>query len=75
MGLHMAEPVTGEFSLGAAGFLYENGRLAQPVRGMTMAGTVGGLLENATAAGNEIHWASSMGAPYVLVKNITLSGN
>jgi predicted Zn-dependent protease len=42
---------------------------------MTMAGTVGGLLENATAAGNEIHWASSMGAPYVLVKNITLSGN
>jgi PmbA protein len=75
MGLHMAEPVTGEFSLGAAGFLYENGRLARPVRGMTMAGTVGGLLENATAAGNEIHWASSMGAPYVLVKNITLSGN
>lgn len=75
MGLHMAEPVTGEFSLGAAGFLYEDGRFSKPVRGMTMAGTVSGLLENVAAVGNEIHWVSSMGAPYILANNITLSGN
>jgi PmbA protein len=75
MGLHMAEPVTGEFSLGAAGFLYTNGKFARPVRGMTMAGTVGGLLQSIVAVGNDVHWASSFGAPYLLANGITLSGN
>ncbi len=74
MGLHMAEPVTGEFSLGASGFLYENGRFAGPVRGMTMAGSVGGLLNGVAAVGNEIHWTSAFGAPYILAHGITLSG-
>lgn len=75
MGLHMAEPVTGEFSLGASGFLYENGRLLRPVRGMTLAGTVSSLLKNATAVGNTVHWMSSFGAPPLLVNGLTLSGN
>jgi PmbA protein len=75
MGLHMAEPVTGEFSLGVSGFLYENGAFSRAVRGMTMAGTVGGLLESVAAVGDEIHWTSSFGAPYVLANGITLSGN
>ncbi len=75
MGLHMAEPVTGEFSLGAAGFLYKGGKFSHAVRGMTMAGTVGGLLKNVAAVGNEVHWTSSLGAPYMLVNGITLSGN
>lgn len=74
MGLHMADPITGEFSLGASGALYENGKRVQTVRGVTIAGTVGGLLKKITAVGNDLTWYGSAGAPSLLVSGLTVAG-
>jgi PmbA protein len=75
MGLHMADPITGEFSLGASGFLYKNGVAAGSVRGVTIAGTVRGLLSNVQAVGSDLTWVGSLGTPSLLVGGVTISGS
>ncbi len=74
MGLHMADPITGEFSLGASGSLYENGRRVQPVRGVTIAGTVLDVLKNIGAIGKEVVWYGSIGCPMFLLPNVVIAG-
>ncbi|MCK5218494.1 TldD/PmbA family protein, partial [bacterium] len=43
MGLHTLDAVTGEFSLGASGWVIEDGTLGRPVRGVTIAGRMEAL--------------------------------
>jgi PmbA protein len=74
MGLHMADPITGEFSLGASGELYEKGRFSQAVRGVTVAGTIGALLKNISEVGSELSWYGAVGAPPLLVQQMTVAG-
>jgi PmbA protein len=76
-GLHTVNPVTGEFSLGINGFLFENGVRTAPVREMTVAGTVLGLLQNVVAVGSDLRWmigSGFVGAPSLLVGELPLSG-
>ena len=75
MGLHMADPITGEFSLGGSGYLYENGRFASAVRGVTIAGSVESLLNGVAAVGNDLTWYGAMGAPSLLVTGLTVAGS
>ncbi|MFN0117892.1 MAG: TldD/PmbA family protein [Elusimicrobiota bacterium] len=75
MGLHMADPVTGEFSLGASGFLYQDGKFKKPVRGVTIAGTILEIFKKVSHAGRDFTWYSGKGAPSLLVKDIIVSGN
>jgi len=74
MGLHTADSVTGEFSLGVSGALYRDGRRAHGVRGVTVAGNFLELLASAEAVGDDLYFYGSVGAPSVLVKNITVGG-
>ena len=75
MGLHMADPITGEFSLGASGYLYEKGTFVRPVRGVTIAGSLGGVLRSIEAVGNDLRFYGSVGAPSLLVRGLTIAGN
>ncbi len=75
MGLHMADPITGEFSLGAAGSLYENGKYSRPVRGVTIASTVAAMLKEVSAVGPDLAWLGSTGAPSFLLPSVTIAGN
>ncbi len=74
MGLHMADPITGEFSLGASGALYENGQFSKPVRGVTVAGTVGNILSKIVSIGDDLTWYGSHGCPSFLVDPMTIAG-
>lgn len=74
MGLHMADPITGEFSLGAAGFLYENGKRSRPVRGVTIAGSLASVLKNVSAVGSDLTWYGSTGAPSFLLSQVMIAG-
>ncbi|MCG3204111.1 MAG: hypothetical protein KCHDKBKB_00814 [Elusimicrobia bacterium] len=75
MGLHMADPITGEFSLGASGFLYERGRPKKAVRGVTIAGTVPAMLKEVSAVGPDLTWLGSIGAPSFYIPSMTIAGN
>ena len=74
MGLHMADPITGEFSLGASGFFYDHGQHERPVRGVTISGTISDLLSRVKGVGNDLRWYGDRGAPHLWVAPLTVAG-
>ncbi len=74
MGVHTANRVTGDFSLGASGILIENGKLTRPVRGFAVAGNVLELLRSITDVGADLRFFGSTGAPSVRVREISVGG-
>jgi len=74
MGVHTADPVSGDFSLGAAGFLIEGGRRGRAVRGVTIAGNLKELLKNIAATGNDLRFFGSYGSPSILVSHMAVGG-
>ncbi|MCR4419657.1 MAG: TldD/PmbA family protein [Clostridia bacterium] len=74
LGMHTANPVSGDFSVGAAGRLIENGELTAPVRGITVAGNILEWLGAIEACGRDLTFLGSTGAPTILVGRLTVSG-
>lgn len=74
MGLHMADPITGEFSLGASGRLYEKGKPVRSVRGVTIAGSVASIFKSVSAVANDFRWMGSFGSPSFLLSSVTVAG-
>jgi len=79
MGMHAgANAVSGDFSLGAKGYLIENGRLARPVNQITLAGNFLELLQNIEAVGSDLEFgtpgASRFGSPSLLVRELSVAG-
>ncbi len=75
MGVHTANPVTGDFSLGASGFLIENGRIGRPIRGFAVAGNILELFRNVVELGDDLEFMGSVGAPSALVGELSIGGN
>ena len=74
-GVHSgANPVSGEFSVGATGLRIGGGALGEPVREMTIASTIPEMLQSVSALGSELRWFSSVGVPYILLREMTLAG-
>ena len=78
-GLHSGvNPVSGTFSVGAAGRLIENGELGTPVRELTIAGDLVAMLKSVRAVGAESRWvpfAGSVKAPPLLLAEMSVSGD
>jgi PmbA protein len=74
MGMHTVNPISGDFSVGAAGIWIEHGELKTPVRGMVIAGNILELLEGIDAVGRDLRFFVSKGAPTVRVARLTISG-
>jgi PmbA protein len=75
-GLHSgANPVSGEFSVGATGLRVEGGALAAPLREMTIASTMLDLLRGISSLASDLRFpAAGPGAPTVLVMEMTVGG-
>jgi PmbA protein len=74
MGLHTANPVTGDFSLGAEGFSIEGGLKADPVRGVLISGNIHELLHRVAAVGSDLHFLANYGSPTMLIPDVWVSG-
>jgi PmbA protein len=75
MGLHTANPVTGDFSLGASGILIEKGKLTHPVKGFAIAGNLLELFRRMTDISNDLKFFGKIGAPSVRVSEISVGGS
>lgn len=75
MGVHTANPVTGDFSLGASGLLIENGKLTQPVQGFAVAGNVLELFRRMQSVGSDLRFFGNVGAPSVRVTELAIGGD
>jgi len=67
-------PVTGDYSRGAAGFWVENGRISHPVQEITVAGTLPAMFAGIVALGSDLDTRSSVRAPSVLIDRMTVAG-
>lgn len=75
MGLHMANPITGEFSLGAAGLKIENGKTKGGFRGVTISGNILDVFSNIVAVGKDFQRRATVGAPSLLIQDVIVSGS
>ncbi|MEM1335849.1 MAG: metallopeptidase TldD-related protein, partial [Actinomycetota bacterium] len=75
-GLHSGvNPISGDFSTGAAGLLIENGEIGAPVREFTIASTLQRMLLDVVEVGGDIDWLPMRAAGMSLViRDITMSG-
>lgn len=72
LGAHTMNPVSGDFSVGASGFICEGGT-RRPFRGATIAGNLGTLFASIAEAGADLRFFGSVAAPSVLVHGLDLS--
>jgi PmbA protein len=75
MGMHTANPISGDFSVGAAGIMIDQGQLAFPVRGVTIAGNLWQLLQDVDTVGNDLRFFGGKAAATVRLKSISISGH
>lgn len=74
MGVHTANAITGDFSVGAAGFLLRGGDRVHPVKGVALAGNLLKLLGHVVRVGSDLRWFGSTGAPSLLVEGLSVGG-
>jgi PmbA protein len=73
-----ANPVSGDFSLGAFGYLVEGGKIIRPVNQITVAGNFFELLQDITGVGSDMHFGlpggSQLGSPSLLISKLSVAG-
>lgn len=74
MGMHTANPISGDFSVGATGFWIEKGRKAYPVREITLAGNILDLMKHVDAVGSDIRFSGRIGSPSIRIKELSIGG-
>ena len=75
LGMHIANPISGDFSVGAVGVWIENGVLTRPVRGVVIAGNVKELLLGMDAVANDLRFFGGRGSPTFRVAALRVSGD
>lgn len=73
MGTHTANPVTGDFSLGALGYVYTGGE-RRPFKGVMVSGNVFDLLSNVKAVGKDLTFYGTLGSPTLFIEGFRISG-
>ncbi len=67
-------PVTGDYSRGAAGFWVENGELVHPVEEITIAGNLTDMFRRIVAVGNDVDIRGNTRSGSILVESMTVAG-
>ena len=67
-------PVTGDYSRGAAGFWVENGVIAYPVEEITIAGNLAEMFRGIVAVGNDVDQRGSKQTGSILIDRMTIAG-
>ena len=77
-GVHSgANPVSGEFSVGATGLVVDGGFLGRPLREMTISSTIPEVLTAIIAAGSDLRFfpgGGAIGTPTLLIGEMTVAG-
>jgi len=76
MGMHSGvNAVSGDFSLGAKGFLIRNGCVDRPVNQITVAGNFLNLLQEIQALADDLDFGGgSFGSPTLLIRGLSVAG-
>ncbi len=75
MGLHMANTISGEFSLGINGFLVLHGELVSYFKAATFAGNFFEIMKRVIAVSDNLYFSGSVGSPDVAIADCLIGGN
>ncbi len=75
MGVHTIDPVSGGFSLGASGFVVEQGQVRRPFRGVTIAGSLYEVFHRLAVTGGDLRFFGEVGSPSLLIEGIDVAGD
>lgn len=75
MGMHTANPITGDFSLGAAGLWIEDGQLTYGVREVAIAGNILDLLQHIDGVADDLRFFGGTGSPTLRIAQMMVSGS
>ena len=70
---HGSNIVTGDYSVGATGFLVENGELKYPINEITIAGNFKDMFQNITLA-NDLEFEYSTNSPTMMIEGMVVAG-
>ncbi|MFA5522876.1 MAG: TldD/PmbA family protein [Tissierellales bacterium] len=78
-GLHSGlNPVSGDFSLSAYGYLVEEGKVARPINQITIAGNLYEVFKGIEAVGNDLKFgfpsSAYIGSPSLKINNLAIAG-
>jgi len=74
IGMHTANPVSGDFSVGATGFLVLDGEITIPVKGLAISGNIIDLFKNVAMVGNDLRFFSPVASPSLKIRSLDISG-
>jgi PmbA protein len=74
IGIHTANPITGDFSVGASGYHIDKGGKGRPVRGFAISGNLHDLLANSDGVGPDLKFYGAIGAPSVRIPLLKVGG-
>ncbi len=67
-------PVTGDYSRGAAGFWVEQGVVQYPVQEITIAGNLKDMFQHILAVGNDIDYRGNIRSGSILIEEMAIAG-
>jgi PmbA protein len=73
MGMHMADPISGEFSVGVSGLAIAGGLLGVPVKKAMIAGNIKDLLAGMDAKADDLTFYGSLGSPTFRVAGMSVA--
>ena len=70
---HGSNIITGDYSVGATGFLVENGEFKYPINEITIAGNFKDMFQNITLA-NDLEFKYSTNSPTMMIEGMVVAG-
>jgi PmbA protein len=74
MGIHTADSISGDFSVGVNGYYVKSGDIYCPICEMTVSGNILDILSGIIYIAGDLVFMGSLGSPSVLVEGLSVSG-
>lgn len=74
LGMHTADPISGDFSIGVNGQWVEKGKVSYPICGVTMSGNLMELLKSIEEVGSDLRFVGNIGSPSIYISGMMISG-
>lgn len=73
MGVHTANPISGDFSVGVTGLWIEDGETRFPVKEAVVSGNILEFFDKIVAVGDDLTFFGNMAGPSLLIRDIDIS--
>ncbi len=74
IGIHTADPISGDFSVGAQGFLIEKGEITTPIKQIALSGNLKEVMNRVEKIGSDLRFCFKIGSPSLLISSMDLAG-